>query len=79
MSRESTVGIATGYGLKGRLVEVRFFSSSRRPDLFWGPPNLHSNRYRDLFPREADQSHPNSAEIKNSWICASTPPYAFMA
>jgi hypothetical protein len=37
-SLDSAVGIATGYGLDGRgvgvrvLVEVRFVSSSRRPD-----------------------------------------------
>jgi hypothetical protein len=42
----SSVGIATGYGLDdqgggssspGR---VNIFTSSYRPDLIWGPPNL---------------------------------------
>jgi hypothetical protein len=29
--------------------------------------------------READHSPPSSAEVKNAWISASTPQYAFMA
>jgi hypothetical protein len=49
--RDSEVGIATGYALDGRMVEVRvpvaarFFSSTRHP------PSLLSNGYRALFPR----------------------------
>jgi hypothetical protein len=56
-SRDSAVGIATGYGLDDRgvgvrsPVGVRIFSSPRRPDRFWGPPSLLSNGYRVLFPR----------------------------
>jgi hypothetical protein len=52
VSRDSVVGIATGYGLDDRGVGVRFpvesriFSSPRRPDRLWGPPNLLSNGYR---------------------------------
>jgi hypothetical protein len=44
-SRDSTVGIATGYGLDGRGIGIRvpvgsrISSSPRRPDRFWGPPN----------------------------------------
>jgi hypothetical protein len=55
-SRDSAVGIATSYGLDERGVGVRvpvgarIFSSPRRPDRLWGPPNL-SNGYRGLFPR----------------------------
>jgi hypothetical protein len=55
-SRDSTVGIASGYGLDGRgvgvrvLVVARFFSSSRRPNWFWGPPSLLYNGYRCFFP-----------------------------
>jgi hypothetical protein len=43
-SRDSAVGIATGYGLDDRGVGVRvpvvsrIFSSSCRPDWLWGPP-----------------------------------------
>jgi hypothetical protein len=54
---DSTVGIATGYGLDGRGIGVRvpvgtiFFSSPRRPDRFWGPSSLLSNGYRGLFLR----------------------------
>jgi hypothetical protein len=51
-SRDSAVGIATGYGLDGRGVTVRvpvgarFFSSACRPDRFWGSPSLLYNGYR---------------------------------
>jgi hypothetical protein len=51
-SRDGVVGIATGYELDDRGVGVRFpvgsriFTSTRRPDQLWGPPN----GYRGLFP-----------------------------
>jgi hypothetical protein len=44
VSRDSEVGIATGYRLDNRgvgvrvPVESRIFSSPRRPDRLWGPP-----------------------------------------
>jgi hypothetical protein len=75
-SRDSAVGIATGYGLDDRDVRVRvpvesrIFSSPRRPDRLWGPPNLLSNGYQRLFPGgksagcEADHSPSASAEVK---------------
>jgi hypothetical protein len=53
-SRDGVVGIATSYGLDDRgvgvrvPVEPRTFSSPRRPDRLWGPPNL-SNGYWELF------------------------------
>jgi hypothetical protein len=68
------------------LVGSRVFSSPRRPDLLWGPPNLVSNGYGGaLSPgiklpwRKADLSPPASAEVKKMWIHASTSLYAFMA
>jgi hypothetical protein len=91
-SRDSVVGIATGYGLHDRGLGVRvpvgsrIFSSPRSPDLLWGPPSLLSNGHRGaLSPgvqrqgREADHSPPASAEVKKTWIYTSTPPYVFMA
>jgi hypothetical protein len=56
-SRDSVVGIATGYGLDDREIGVRvpvgprIFSSPLRPDRLWDPPNLLSKGYRGLFLR----------------------------
>jgi hypothetical protein len=56
VSRNSAVGITTGYGLDDREVGVRVPVGSRiitspcRPDRLWGPSNLLYNGYRELFP-----------------------------
>jgi hypothetical protein len=83
-SRDSSVGIATGYRLDDRgvgfrvSVGSRIFSSSRSPHRFWGPPSLLFNGYRGLSPevkrpeREADHSPSTSAEVKKMWIYEST-------
>jgi hypothetical protein len=53
-SRDSAVGIATGYGLDNREFGVRvpvgsrISSSPRRPDRPWVPPNLLYNGYRGV-------------------------------
>jgi hypothetical protein len=56
-SRDSVVGIATGYGLGDRGVTVRvhvglrIFFFPRRVDRLWGPPSLLLfNRYRGSSP-----------------------------
>jgi hypothetical protein len=54
-SRDSSVGIALGYGLDdgGLGFNSRrgweFFSSRLRPERLWGPPSLLSNRHQGLF------------------------------
>jgi hypothetical protein len=56
-SRDSSVGIATGYGLDDQRFGVRvpmgarIFTSPCRPDRLGGPPSLLSNGYRSLYPR----------------------------
>jgi hypothetical protein len=59
------------------------FISPHRPDGFRSPPSLLLSRYRGLSPRvksqvrEADHTLPASAEVKKTWIYASTAPYFF--
>jgi hypothetical protein len=56
-SRDSAVGIVTGYGLDDGGFGVRgpvgsrIFSSPSRADRLWGLPNLLPNGYRGFFPR----------------------------
>jgi hypothetical protein len=52
-NRDSSVGIATGYGLDGTgsmSGSARFFSSLQCSDRLWAPLSLLSNGYRGLFP-----------------------------
>jgi hypothetical protein len=53
-SRDSSVGIATGYGLDDRSSIPgegwKFFSSTLCPDRLWGPPILLSNGCWGFFP-----------------------------
>jgi hypothetical protein len=89
MSRDSSVGIATGYGLDdqgggaGVPVGYKIFTSPYRPDRLWGPPSQWV--LGALTPevkrqgREPDYSPPTSAEVNKMWIYTSTPSYVFMA
>jgi hypothetical protein len=91
-SRDSVVGIATGYGLDDRGVGVRvpgrikdflFCTSSRpsvgptQPPIQWVPGALSPGLKQP--GREADHSPPASAEVKKMLVYTSTPLYAFMA
>jgi hypothetical protein len=80
--RDSSDAIATGCGLDEFRVPVgsRIFTSSR-PVLGPTQPPLHWYWGGGaVFPgREAENSLPTSAEVKQTGIYASTPPYAFIA
>jgi hypothetical protein len=82
-SRNSAVGITTGYGLDNREFGVRvqnfFFSKSSRPALGSKQPPIQSVAGVKRLRPKADHSLPTSAEIKKIWIYTSTPPYVFMA
>jgi hypothetical protein len=62
------------------------FSFPPYPERLWGPPSLLSNERWGLSlqgvkrpGREADQSLPSSAEVKNACSHTSTPPYVFIS
>jgi hypothetical protein len=90
-SRDSSIGIETGYGLDNQWVGVRhsggkncLFSESSRLALGSTQPPIQ--RVLEALSlgvkwqeREADRSPPASAEVKKMWIYTSTSPYAFMA
>jgi hypothetical protein len=90
--RNSSVGIALGCGLNDRGSRVRFpaglgiflFTTASRtalgftqPPIQWVPGVLSLGVKRP--GREADHSHPSSAEVKNAWSYTSTPQYVFLA
>jgi hypothetical protein len=86
-SRDSSVGIALGYGLDDRGYRVQFptgmgaflFTTASRtvlgptqPPIQWVPWALSLGVKGP--GREADHSPPFSAEVKNAWKSTSTPP-----
>jgi hypothetical protein len=85
-SRDSAVGITTGYRLDNRgvgvrvLVESRIFTSPCHPDQLWGQLSFLSDGYQGpLSPavkwlgHETDHSSPTSAEVKKMWVNTCTP------
>jgi hypothetical protein len=76
MSRDSSVGIATGYGLDDQ-GEPEFIVQNGS--------GVHQTSYKmgtgGSFPggKAADHSPPTSAEVKKMWIYTSISPYVFMA
>jgi hypothetical protein len=88
-SRDSSVGIPTGYQLDSRSSILgrskRFFSVLQSPQRLWGPLSLQSNGYRGLIPTgESDRDvnliiHLNLVLKTRIVELYSTPPYVFMA
>jgi hypothetical protein len=77
-SRDSSVGIATGYGLDGP--RDRSSSPGRvKIFLFSTSPRLPLSPRVKRPESETDHKPPASAEVKKMWIYTSAPPYAFMA
>jgi hypothetical protein len=91
-SRDSSVGIALGYGLDDRGSKVRFPAGAGNFSLHHHVQN-GSGAHPDSYSmgtrgfslgvkrpgREADHSPPSSAEVKYAWSYTSTPQYVFMA
>ena len=88
-SWSSSVGIATSYGLNGRVSNPgrskTFCFSPKHPDWPWGPLNLLFNRYQGYFLQvkrlwhDVNHSPPSSAEVKNEWSHTSISSYVFTA
>jgi hypothetical protein len=87
VSRDSSVGIATGYGLDDQgggsaspcRVKNFHFSISSRPVLGSTQPPIKWIPGLKRQGREADHSPPTGAEVKKMWIYTSTLLYVFMA
>jgi hypothetical protein len=89
-SRDSAVGIATGYGMDDQGVGVRVplrssFPFSMSSKLAVGPiqpPIQSEQRYISSGlkrpVRDAGHSPATSAEVKKTWVYTSTPTYVFM-
>jgi hypothetical protein len=91
-SRDSSVGIAPGYGLDDRGSRFRFPAGARNFSLHHRIQN-GSGAHPASCPmgikalslgvkqpgREADNSPPCSAEVKNAWIYTPLPQYVFIA
>jgi hypothetical protein len=77
-SRDSLVGISTGYGLDG-LGSILFSIFSQTGS--GARPTSYLKRYRGvkLAGSEADHSPPSSAEVKNGGTISPLPHYFFMA
>jgi hypothetical protein len=87
MGRESSVGIATRYGLDGPGIESRWearFSVPVQTGRPWGAPSLLYNGYRVSFPevnrtgRGLDHPPPSSAKVKERvelYLYTSGPPW----
>jgi hypothetical protein len=87
-SKDSSVGIATGYGLNdlGSIPgSERYFFPPQHPHRFWGPLTFLSDGYWGCFPGDkaaGPLSWPLtsiSCRGKRSWSYTSTPLYVFMA
>jgi hypothetical protein len=81
VGRDSSVGIATRYGMDGPGIGsrcgARFFST--RPDRPWGPPSLLYNGYRVILGvkrswRGVDHPRPSRAEVKERVKRNNSPP-----
>jgi hypothetical protein len=83
--RDSSVGIATGYGLddqgdgrfESQMGKNFHLSISSRPALGSTQPPIKWVPGVERQGHEADHSPPTSAEVKKMWIYTSTPLYVF--
>jgi hypothetical protein len=64
----------------------KLFSDPKLPEKLWAPKASYSKGVWNYFlggakqpGREADNSPPSSAEVKNEWSYTSSAPYAFVA